>query len=52
MVWKVNISVRKRLSLMALFSGAAFVIMASIIRAVTIVKVSAVDLNPSYECSL
>ncbi|KAJ9314485.1 hypothetical protein DTO271D3_5223 [Paecilomyces variotii] len=38
MVWKVNISVRKRVSLMALFSGAAFVIMASIIRAVTIVK--------------
>lgn len=48
MVWKVNISIRKRITLMALFSGAAFVIMASIIRAVTILKVS-IHLSPSYE---
>lgn len=31
---------RKRITLMALFSGAGFVIMAGIIRAVTILKVS------------
>ncbi|KKY20693.1 hypothetical protein UCRPC4_g04160 [Phaeomoniella chlamydospora] len=36
LLWKVNISLRKKLTLMLLFSGAAFVIMASLIRAVVI----------------
>jgi hypothetical protein len=36
----VNVTLRKKITLMALFSGAAFVIMAAIIRAVTILKVS------------
>ncbi|QSS52426.1 hypothetical protein I7I53_08053 [Histoplasma capsulatum var. duboisii H88] len=38
LLWKVNISLRKKLTLMALFSGAAFVMVAAIIRAVTILS--------------
>ncbi|KAK2809206.1 hypothetical protein FQN50_004042 [Emmonsiellopsis sp. PD_5] len=38
LLWKVNISARKRITLMALFGGAAFCIMATIIRGVTILK--------------
>ena len=40
MLWKVNVSLRRRITLMLLFSGAAFVIMAGIIRAVVILTVS------------
>lgn len=40
LLWKVNISLKRKLPLMALFSGAAFVIAAAIIRAVTISTVS------------
>ncbi|KAE8356732.1 hypothetical protein BDV28DRAFT_154419 [Aspergillus coremiiformis] len=36
LLWKVNIGIKRKITLMALFSGAAFVIMATIIRAVTI----------------
>ncbi|SPO06173.1 related to integral membrane protein PTH11 [Cephalotrichum gorgonifer] len=36
LLWGVNISVRRRLTLMFLFSGALFIMMASIIRAVVI----------------
>ncbi|KAF7586030.1 hypothetical protein BBP40_009647 [Aspergillus hancockii] len=36
LLWTVNIGIRRKITLMALFSGAAFVIMAAIIRAVTI----------------
>ncbi|KAJ5555953.1 hypothetical protein N7513_003595 [Penicillium frequentans] len=36
LLWKVNIAWQRKIPLMALFSGAAFVIAASIIRAVTI----------------
>ncbi|KAL1968059.1 hypothetical protein VTN77DRAFT_2189 [Rasamsonia byssochlamydoides] len=36
LLWTVNISIRKKITLMTLFSGAAFVMMAGIIRAVTI----------------
>lgn len=42
LLWTVNISLKRKIPLMALFSGAAFVITASIIRAVTIMSVSAV----------
>ncbi|KAM0809765.1 hypothetical protein AB5N19_10112 [Seiridium cardinale] len=38
LLWKVNISLRRKLSLMALFSGAVFVIMAGTIRAVVILS--------------
>ncbi|KAL2006891.1 hypothetical protein VTN00DRAFT_9559 [Thermoascus crustaceus] len=38
LLWKVNITMRRRMILMGLFSGAIFVIMAGIIRAVTIAK--------------
>ena len=40
LLWGVNISLRRRLTLMVLFSGAAFIMMASIIRAVVISTVS------------
>ncbi|BCR88783.1 uncharacterized protein ACHE_41347A [Aspergillus chevalieri] len=36
LLWTVNIGLRRKITLMGLFSGAAFVIMASIIRAVVI----------------
>ncbi|KAJ5622430.1 hypothetical protein N7528_005662 [Penicillium herquei] len=36
LLWKVNINLKRKIPLMALFSGAAFVIAAGIIRAVTI----------------
>ncbi|OJJ78444.1 uncharacterized protein ASPGLDRAFT_138897 [Aspergillus glaucus CBS 516.65] len=36
LLWTVNIGIRRKITLMGLFSGAAFVIMASIIRAVVI----------------
>ncbi|KAF5855508.1 hypothetical protein ETB97_009085 [Aspergillus alliaceus] len=36
LLWTVNIGIRRKITLMALFSGAAFVMMAAIIRAVTI----------------
>lgn len=39
LLWTVNIGLRRKLTLMGLFSGVAFVIMASIIRAVTILTV-------------
>lgn len=42
LLWTVNISLKRKVPLMALFSGAAFVITASIIRAVTIMSVSPV----------
>ncbi|KAJ5243113.1 uncharacterized protein N7469_001440 [Penicillium citrinum] len=38
LLWTVNISLKRKIPLMALFSGAAFVITASIIRGVTIVS--------------
>ncbi|KAE8154985.1 hypothetical protein BDV25DRAFT_146805 [Aspergillus avenaceus] len=38
LLWTVNIGIRRKITLMALFSGAAFVIMAAIIRAVTILS--------------
>ncbi|KAJ5770889.1 uncharacterized protein N7511_002940 [Penicillium nucicola] len=38
LLWTVNISLKRKVPLMALFSGAAFVITASIIRAVTIIS--------------
>ncbi|KAJ6094200.1 hypothetical protein N7467_003045 [Penicillium canescens] len=38
LLWTVNISLKRKVPLMALFSGAAFVITASIIRAVTIMS--------------
>ncbi|KKZ63161.1 hypothetical protein EMCG_02538 [[Emmonsia] crescens] len=38
LLWKVNISLRKKITLMGLFSGAAFVMVAAIIRAVSIVS--------------
>lgn len=40
LVWRVNISLRRRLTLMLLFSGALFIMMAGIIRAVVISTVS------------
>ena len=40
LLWRVNISLRRRLTLMVLFSGAAFIMMAGIIRAVVISTVS------------
>lgn len=40
LLWTVNISLKRKIPLMALFSGAAFVITASIIRGVTIMSVS------------
>lgn len=40
LLWKVNISLKRKIPLLALFSGAAFVITASIIRGVTIMSVS------------
>lgn len=39
LLWTVNIGLRRKIPLLGVFSGAAFVIMASIIRAVTILKV-------------
>ncbi|KAL2105309.1 hypothetical protein VUR80DRAFT_8594 [Thermomyces stellatus] len=36
LLWRVNISLRRRLTLMVLFSGATFIMMAGIIRAVVI----------------
>ncbi|KAJ5379165.1 hypothetical protein N7509_012284 [Penicillium cosmopolitanum] len=38
LLWKVNISLKRKIPLLALFSGAAFVITASIIRGVTIMS--------------
>ncbi|KAJ5112229.1 hypothetical protein N7532_000274 [Penicillium argentinense] len=38
LLWRVNISLKRKIPLMALFSGAAFVITASIIRAATIMS--------------
>ncbi|OJD19910.1 hypothetical protein AJ78_00104 [Emergomyces pasteurianus Ep9510] len=38
LLWKVNISLRKKITLMGLFSGAAFIMVAAIIRAVTILS--------------
>lgn len=40
LLWGVNISLRRRLTLMLLFSGALFIMMAGTIRAVTILTVS------------
>jgi hypothetical protein len=40
LLWTVNIGLKRKIPLMALFSGAAFVIIAGIIRAVTISGVS------------
>jgi hypothetical protein len=40
LLWTVNIGLKRKIPLMALFSGAAFVIIAGIIRAVTISDVS------------
>ena len=40
LLWGVNISLRRRLTLMLLFSGAVFIILASTIRAVTILTAS------------
>lgn len=45
LLWAVNIGLRRKLTLMGLFSGAAFVIMASIIRAVVIITVGPDDQN-------
>lgn len=39
LLWGVNISLRRRLTLMLLFSGALFIMMAGTIRAVTILTV-------------
>jgi hypothetical protein len=39
LLWTVNISLCRKLTLMVLFSGAIFVIMAAIIRAVVILSV-------------
>lgn len=36
MLWTVNIGIKRKISLMGLFSGALFVIMASVIRAIVI----------------
>ncbi|KLJ05419.1 hypothetical protein EMPG_11093 [Blastomyces silverae] len=38
LLWKVNISLRKKATLMGLFSGACFIMVAAIIRAVTILS--------------
>lgn len=40
LIWRVNISLRRRMTLMLLFSGALFIMMAGIIRAVVISTVS------------
>lgn len=39
LLWAVKISIRQKITLMTLFSSAAFIIMAGIIRAVTILTV-------------
>ena len=39
LLWTVNIGLKRKIPLMALFSGAAFVIIAGIIRAATIMSV-------------
>ncbi|KAL2839631.1 hypothetical protein BJY01DRAFT_250360, partial [Aspergillus pseudoustus] len=41
LLWTVRIGIRRKVTLMALFSGAVFVIMAAIIRAVTIITAGA-----------
>jgi hypothetical protein len=44
LLWGVNISLRRRLTLMLLFSGALFIMMAGTIRAVTILTVCAIHI--------
>lgn len=47
LLWRVNISLRRKLTLMVLFSGAAFIMMAGIIRAVVISTVSPPSVTPA-----
>lgn len=49
LLWGVNITLRRKLTLMLLFSGAIFIILAGTIRAVTILTVRLPILHRSKE---
>jgi hypothetical protein len=46
LLWQVKIGLRRKIPLMALFSGAAFVIAAAIIRAIMVTTVSSIQSQP------
>jgi hypothetical protein len=48
LLWQVKIGLKRKIPLMALFSGATFVITAAIIRAVMIMTVSLVEHRHDY----